>query len=158
VVRRHGTVAVPMWSGLQAQLAYRPLFDSIARHAGPEAVDLLNTYLRLGDLAQVRAQLHAAGRQVTRVSVHLTVRHLPSIDAAIAIEVKGPRSVSASAKVSTTASWPIPAPPSLDTATRPARSIGPSKVASPGGRPERSRHLPGRELRQPLPSALRPRR
>jgi len=89
VVRRHGTVAVQVWSGLQAQPAYRPLFDIIARHAGPEAVELVNTYFRLGDLAQVRARLHTAGLQVTGTSTHLTVMQLPSIDAAVAVEVKG---------------------------------------------------------------------
>jgi SAM-dependent methyltransferase len=87
VVRRHGTVAVQVWSGLDAQPAYRPFFDIIARHAGPEAVGLVNTYFSLGDLDEVRARLDAAGLRVTGSGTHLTAMRLPSVDAAVAVEV-----------------------------------------------------------------------
>lgn len=89
VLRPDGRVAVQVWSGLDAQPAYRPFFDIIARHAGPDAVGLVNSYFSLGDLDQVRARLHAAGLHVTGTGVHLTVMRLPSVDAAVAVEVKG---------------------------------------------------------------------
>ncbi|MFP5371122.1 MAG: class I SAM-dependent methyltransferase, partial [Actinomycetes bacterium] len=88
VVRRDGTVAVQVWSGLDAQPAYRPLFDIIARHAGREAVDLVNTYFSLGDLDEIQARLVAADLRVTGTSTHLTVMRLPSVDAAVAVEVR----------------------------------------------------------------------
>jgi hypothetical protein len=88
--RGDGTVAVQVWRGLDAQSAYRPFFDVVARHAGPEAVGLVDTYFRLGDLHEVReALLRAAGLQITGTSTHLIPIRLPSIDAAVAIEVKG---------------------------------------------------------------------
>lgn len=89
VVRRGGTVAVQVWSGLDAQPAYRPFFDIIARHAGRDAVGLVNTYFSLGDLDRVQARLRAAGLRVTATSTHTTVMRLPDVDAAVAVEVKG---------------------------------------------------------------------
>lgn len=88
VVRPDGTVAVQVWSGLDAQPAYRPFFDVIARHAGPEAVGLVNTYFSLGDLDEVRSRIQAAGLRVTGTRTHVSVMELPSVDAAVAVEVR----------------------------------------------------------------------
>lgn len=87
VVRRGGTVAVQVWSGLDAQPAYRPFFDVIARHAGPEAIGLVDAYFSLGDLDQVQARLHDAGLAVTGCGTHVTLMRLPSVEAFVGVEV-----------------------------------------------------------------------
>lgn len=89
VARPGGVVAVQAWSGLDAQPAYRPFYDIIARHAGTEAVELVNAYFSLGDLGALTERLRAAGLDITATSTHMTRMRLPSVDAAVAAEVKG---------------------------------------------------------------------
>ena len=43
------------------QLGFRPLADAVARHAGPDAVDLIGTYFRLGDPDEFTRLCAAAG-------------------------------------------------------------------------------------------------
>ncbi len=60
VVRPGGTVAVLVPGALERQAAFAPFVEMAARHAGPEALDLLTAYFRSGDLDRLAAQL---GRQ-----------------------------------------------------------------------------------------------
>lgn len=54
VVTEGGTV-VQVWASLDSQPGYGPFIELAARHAGPEASDLLSAYWVLGDLDLVAA-------------------------------------------------------------------------------------------------------
>ena len=55
VVRPDGTVAVQVWAGREAQHGFKPVYEIIARHAGPSAVDLVSAYWVLGDASKIDA-------------------------------------------------------------------------------------------------------
>lgn len=89
VVRHDGTVALQVWSGLGAQPAYRTFHEIVDRHAGSQAADLINAYFSVGDIPRLTGRLREAGLEVTGTGTHLTPMRLPSVDAAVAAEVKG---------------------------------------------------------------------
>lgn len=82
-----GTVAVQVWAGLDSQPAYGPFVDVAARHAGPEAIQLLGAYWALGDLDLLRALFEAAGLQVTATETRLGNARFASIDELVRTEV-----------------------------------------------------------------------
>lgn len=88
VVRPGGFVAVQVWASLDAQPVYGPFVDIAARHAGPEAIDLLSAYWVMGDLAAVRALFEAAGMEVTDTRSRLGAMKLPSIEALVKVEIE----------------------------------------------------------------------
>jgi ubiquinone/menaquinone biosynthesis C-methylase UbiE len=88
VVQPGGRVAAQVWSSLDRQAAIQPLADAVARNAGPDAVDLISTYFRLGDREQFTGKFTRAGLRVTDVrSLPVTVRS-PSVDDYITTEVE----------------------------------------------------------------------
>jgi SAM-dependent methyltransferase len=88
VVVPSGTVAVQVWAGLDAQPAYGPFVEITARHAGPEAVDLLSAYWSLGDREEVGELLRAAGLTVVSAETRLGVARFDSIDQLVRVEVE----------------------------------------------------------------------
>ena len=88
VVTAGGTVAFSVPSRLDAQPAYAPFVQMVARHAGPEAIDLLGTYFACGDLGELRSLVEAAGLRVAETRTHLGTVKCPSIDAFVAAEVE----------------------------------------------------------------------
>lgn len=88
VVMAEGTVAVQVFSSLEAQPAYGPFVHVAARHAGPEAVSLLSTYWRLGDLEELGAVMEAAGLTLTSTATRMGTAHFDSIDELVTIEVE----------------------------------------------------------------------
>ncbi len=84
-----GAVAIQVWAGLDAQPGYGPFVEIAARHAGPEAVDLLSAYWALGDLDLVCSLLVAAGLEVTTRSTRVGTARFSSIDELVRIEVEG---------------------------------------------------------------------
>lgn len=87
VVTPTGTVAVQVWDRLDAQPAYRPFTDVAARHAGPEAVDLLGTYFVHGDLDHLARLFAAAGLDVSEIRTETSVMRFSSIDEFVNVEV-----------------------------------------------------------------------
>jgi SAM-dependent methyltransferase len=87
VARSTGTVGVQVWSSLDSQPGFRLFAEIVARHAGPESVDLVTTYFALGDLDAVTARFAAAGLDVTGISTRVTTISYASIDEAVAVEV-----------------------------------------------------------------------
>ena len=88
VVAPRGRVAVQVWSGLARQTGFRPLADAVARHAGPDAADLVGTYFRLGDTGGLTASCTRAGLRVLEIrTLPITVR-APSIDDYVTAEVE----------------------------------------------------------------------
>jgi predicted O-methyltransferase YrrM len=88
VAARSGTVAVLVPASLGAQPAYGPFVDMAARHAGPEARSLLNTYFACGDLDDLTSLFGQAGLQVTGTGTHTGTARFPSADALVTTEVE----------------------------------------------------------------------
>ena len=88
VVQPNGTVALQVWASLQDQPAYRLLVEAAARHAGPEAVDLLSAYWVLGDIEVMHGLLEAAGLEVTRTATRVGTVSFPSLDELVRVEVE----------------------------------------------------------------------
>jgi SAM-dependent methyltransferase len=89
VVRPDGTVCVQVFGSAESQPAYGPFIEVAARHAGPEAIDLLNSYWVLGDLDLVGSLFDAAGLEITSIGTRLTMGRSASIDEAVRTEVEG---------------------------------------------------------------------
>ena len=88
VVRPEGTVGVQVWDRAEDQPSYGPLIDVVGRHAGPEAINLVNTYFVRGDLAELTALFGNAGLEVTSTRTETTTMRYASVDEAVAIEVQ----------------------------------------------------------------------
>jgi SAM-dependent methyltransferase len=88
VVVPGGTVAVLVPGALEHQPAFAPFVAMAARHAGPEAVDLLTTYFRWGNLDALAGLLAAAGPTVTAQRTEDGTYQTPSVDAFVTTEVE----------------------------------------------------------------------
>ncbi|MEX5298350.1 methyltransferase domain-containing protein [Kocuria sp. CPCC 205292] len=89
VAAPEGTVAVQVWDELPAQTAWVPFYDVVERHAGPDAVDVIGSYWRLGDLAGLRDSLAAAGLRPVDTLTRTDTAAFPSVDGFVATEVGG---------------------------------------------------------------------
>jgi ubiquinone/menaquinone biosynthesis C-methylase UbiE len=87
VVSRGGTVAIQVWDERESQPAYAPFIRVAARHAGPEAIDLLSTYFNRGDLDEVAGDFASVGLVVTRKRTETTTLSFPSVEAFVMTEV-----------------------------------------------------------------------
>jgi ubiquinone/menaquinone biosynthesis C-methylase UbiE len=85
----NGTVAAQVWGRLAASPGVSAFADVVARHAGPEAVDLWGAYFRLGDLEGLTALFDDAGLAVVATRTRLGAIRMPSTDEYVAIEVQG---------------------------------------------------------------------
>jgi len=83
-----GIIAVQVWGSLSSQPGYGPFVDVAARHAGPEAVNLLGTYWALGDLDRLAALFDAAGLVIAETRTHMGTAKFDSIDAMVRTEVE----------------------------------------------------------------------
>jgi hypothetical protein len=82
-----GTVGVQVYSSLDAQPAYRPWIEMVARYAGPEAINLLGTYWVHGDLDVLTERFGSAGLEIRQVVTRLGVARWDSIDDMVHTEV-----------------------------------------------------------------------
>jgi SAM-dependent methyltransferase len=88
VVTGGGTVAIQVWASLDSQPGYGPFVDVAARHAGPEAIDLLSAYWVLGDLDLVAALVEAAGLEISARCTRVGTARFDSIDELVKTEVE----------------------------------------------------------------------
>ncbi len=88
VVTAEGTVAVQVWGSLESQPGYRPFAEIAARHAGREAIDLVDAYFCLGDLDLVAGLFAEAGLAVTATQTRIGAVRFGSIDEFVAAEVE----------------------------------------------------------------------
>jgi len=88
VVAPDGTVAVCVPASLDAQPAYGPFVEMVARHAGPEAISLLSAYWTCGDLAALTAVIESAGLRVTGARTVAGVARFESPEELVATEVE----------------------------------------------------------------------
>lgn len=84
-----GTVALQVWASLDAQPGYGRLVDVAARHAGPEAVELLGAYWVAGDLERLTGTVEAAGLEVVETRTRLGLARFDSVDELVRTEVEG---------------------------------------------------------------------
>jgi SAM-dependent methyltransferase len=82
-----GTVGVLVPSSLDAQPAYGPFVEMVARHAGREARSLLGTYFACGGVPDLVAWFEGAGLPAPTVDTRLGTARFPSVDALVATEV-----------------------------------------------------------------------
>jgi SAM-dependent methyltransferase len=88
VTKPQGTVGVQVYASLDAQPAYGPWVNMVARHAGPEAVNLLSTYWIHGDLDVLRKRFKTAGLDVTDVQTVRGTARFGSIEQMVRTEVE----------------------------------------------------------------------
>ena len=88
VVTETGAVAVQVWASLDSQPAYGPFVEVAARHAGPEAVDLLGSYWTMGDVGHLGELFADAGMRLTATRRHIGTARFASIDELVKIEVE----------------------------------------------------------------------
>lgn len=88
VVRDGGTVALQSYASVQDQPGYGPFVDTVVRHAGGQARELLGTYWSKGELQELRSLLEAAGLQPTPAQSVLGHVTFPSIDALVHTEIR----------------------------------------------------------------------
>ena len=82
-----GTVAVQVPGRLENSAGYRVLAEVVARHAGPEVVDLLGSYFAAGDPDRLEGQFAAAGLGVDRFETWTGATRLDSVDTLISVEL-----------------------------------------------------------------------
>lgn len=87
VTRPSGRVVVQSFSSLQAQPAYGPWVRMVARHAGPDAVELLGTYWAHGNPEVMAARCADARLRVAAVHEHLRPAYFPNIESFVHTEV-----------------------------------------------------------------------
>ncbi|HEU4421626.1 MAG TPA: methyltransferase domain-containing protein [Pilimelia sp.] len=88
VTKPPGTVGVQVYASLDAQPAYGPWVHMVARHAGPEAINLLSTYWIHGDLDVLRKQFKTAGLDITDVRTVRGTARFGSIEQMVRTEVE----------------------------------------------------------------------
>jgi SAM-dependent methyltransferase len=88
VLRPGGTLALQTYAGLEDQPGYGPFVQTVVRHAGAEAGDLLGTYWSKGDLTQLRTLLDDAGLAPTTTESLLGRVTFPSVDALLHVEIR----------------------------------------------------------------------
>ncbi|MFI7482293.1 methyltransferase domain-containing protein [Kocuria sp. M1R5S2] len=84
-----GTVAVQVWDELREQTAWTPFYGVVERHAGPDAVDLIGSYWRLGDLVELNEGLAGAGLRTLDTLTRTDTADFPSVEEFVATEVGG---------------------------------------------------------------------
>ncbi len=82
-----GRVAVQVPGRLAASPGYLALAEVIARHAGPQARDLLGAYFAVGEPDLLTRLFDAAGLRIDRFTSWLGATRLDSIDTFLAVEL-----------------------------------------------------------------------
>lgn len=88
VCKPDGVVGVQVYGGLDAQPAYGPWVDMVARHAGAEAIRLLSTYWVHGELRALENRFDSAGLHVKAVHTRIGTARWASIDELVRTEVE----------------------------------------------------------------------
>jgi ubiquinone/menaquinone biosynthesis C-methylase UbiE len=88
VAKPGGTVAVQVWASRESQTGFKPFYDVVTRHAGPDAVDLISAYWRLGDLDQLAGLFEAAGLEISSTRTRTGAIKAPSIDMYVTTEIE----------------------------------------------------------------------
>ena len=78
-----------VWDRRADQPAYDPFNEVVERHAGPDAVSLVNVYFVHGDRSKLGAMFRSARLVVDEIRTQSTTMRFASVAELVAIEVKG---------------------------------------------------------------------
>src|SRR5262245_4718158 len=82
-----GRVGVQVWDRREDQPAYDPFNEVVERHAGPEAVRLVNAYFVHGDRSKLETMVQVAGLAIDGFLTESSTMRFASVDELVAIEV-----------------------------------------------------------------------
>ena len=88
VVADGGRLAVVVPARLEVQPAFAPFAAMAARHAGRQALSLLNAYFVCGDLGELTGLVESTGLRTTTARALLGRYRAPSVDAFVTTEVE----------------------------------------------------------------------
>jgi len=83
-----GTIGVQVFASLDSQPGYRLFVEIAQKHVGPEAMDLLGVYWRLGDLDNLVEMLRSAGLAAIATETRMASVRMDSIDDFVTTEVE----------------------------------------------------------------------
>ena len=89
VVTPSGRVGVQVWDRRADQPAYDPFNEVVERHAGPDAVSLVNAYFVHGDRSKLEGMVGSSGLAIDELRTDSTTMRFASVEELVAIEVKG---------------------------------------------------------------------
>jgi SAM-dependent methyltransferase len=89
VLRPEGRLVAQVWSGLEAQIGYRRFIEAAARHAGPAARELLDSYWVMGDVDQLRRLLTDAGLAIEAINTRTGTVKYDSVEQFVRAELEG---------------------------------------------------------------------
>jgi len=87
VSRTAGTVGVQVYASLDAQPAYRPWVEMVAKQAGAEALSLLGTYWVHGDVDALGLRFAAADLEIIDVIRRAGTARWSSVDEMVGVEI-----------------------------------------------------------------------
>jgi ubiquinone/menaquinone biosynthesis C-methylase UbiE len=88
VLRPGGRIAIAVWAPLERSKPYVHLVESLERHAGAEAAQLLRSPFKLGDPDELREMFARAMLRSLKIHLKKGTAKYPSIDEFLAIEIK----------------------------------------------------------------------
>ncbi|GAA4284541.1 methyltransferase domain-containing protein [Brevibacterium daeguense] len=89
VAKEGGTVAVHVWASLSQQRGWGPFHEAIRRHAGPEALDMVSGYWRMGNREAVVKMCTRAGLRVKQASTVERDAVYRSVEQFVTTEIAG---------------------------------------------------------------------
>lgn len=89
VAAPEGTVVIQVWGARDSQPGYTPFYDVVRRYAGPDSIDLVSSYWRLGDLGALIELCRAAGLSADKVQTLTEIARYSSVEEFVTTEVLG---------------------------------------------------------------------
>ncbi|MDQ3406778.1 MAG: hypothetical protein M3472_01270 [Chloroflexota bacterium] len=77
-----------VWASRESQIGFKPFYEVVARHAGPEAVDLISAYWTTGDLDKLTELFEAAGLEISSTLTRTGAIRAPSIEQYVTTEIE----------------------------------------------------------------------
>jgi SAM-dependent methyltransferase len=83
-----GSIGIQVWDRRADQPAYDPFNAVVERHAGVDAVTLVNAYFVHGDRSKLEAMTRSAGLVIDEVITRSSTMRFASVDELVAIEIQ----------------------------------------------------------------------
>jgi len=88
VIRPRGRIAIAVWAPIERSRAYMQFADSVQKHAGDKAAEMLRSPFKLGHPEELRAMFERAYIRKLKINLRKGSARYPSIDEFVAIEIK----------------------------------------------------------------------
>jgi SAM-dependent methyltransferase len=89
VLHPGGRLVGHVWSSLEAQVGYPRFIEAAARHAGPAARELLDSYWVMGDVDQLRRLFTDAGLAIEAIDTRIGTVKYDSVEQFVRAELEG---------------------------------------------------------------------